>query len=43
MLNTRQIVCGGRVSYHAFYHMNVATEKRRKSIIQKVSAAMSAI
>jgi NAD(P)H dehydrogenase (quinone) len=33
---------GAPVSYHALYHMNVATEEKRKGFIAKVSAAMAA-
>jgi len=29
-----------RAEYHALYHMNVATEARRKAFISRVGAAM---
>jgi NAD(P)H dehydrogenase (quinone) len=32
---------GAPVSYHALYHMNVATKEKRKWFIDKVSAAMA--
>jgi putative NADPH-quinone reductase len=32
---------GAPVSYHALYHMNVATEEKRKRFIDKVSTAMA--
>lgn len=31
---------GARVDYHALYHMNVATEEKRKAFLAKVRAAM---
>jgi NAD(P)H dehydrogenase (quinone) len=33
---------GAPVSYHALYHMNVASEEKRKAFIAKVSSAMAA-
>jgi NAD(P)H dehydrogenase (quinone) len=33
---------GAPVSYHALYHINVATEEKRKRFIAKVSSAMAA-
>jgi NAD(P)H dehydrogenase (quinone) len=33
---------GAPVSYYALYHMNVATEEKRKGFIAKVSSAMAA-
>ncbi len=33
---------GALVSYHALYHMNVASDKKRKGFIDRVSAAMAA-
>jgi hypothetical protein len=32
---------GAPVSYHALYHMNVASESKRKRFIGEVSAAMA--